>query len=82
MQTAPTGSWVVDEDHAARGMKMGSYVALHQTKSEPSYRQGIIKDWRKDKDNGRIWFLLEPTQEPYLWVGSGAGEKGYYWSGD
>jgi hypothetical protein len=87
-----TGTWVVDQVHAARGEKIRAYVALHATKAEPSYLQGIIKGWRRvareqEYAEGRpvkiengIDFLLEPTSEPYQWNGDGAGEKGYLWS--
>jgi hypothetical protein len=86
-----TGTWVVDARHAERGSKNGAYVALHAAKSEPSYLQGIIRDWRRapresEYAEGRevkiesgIDFLLEPTNENYKWQGDGAGEKGYAW---
>ena len=83
---------MVGEDHAKRGVELNAYVALHVSKAQPSYRQGVIKDWRKvDREpeyGGRsvkietgIDFLLIPTTDPYQWVGSGAGEKGYAWAG-
>jgi hypothetical protein len=83
-----TGTWVVDQAHAERGEKIAAYVALHTTKAEPSYLQGIIRGWRKTmreqqyaegrpvKIESGIDFLLEPTTEPYQWEGDGAGEKG------
>jgi hypothetical protein len=86
-----TGTWVVDQLHAERGEKIGAYVALHATKADPSYLQGIIRAWRRagrqqEYAEGRlvriesgIDFLLEPTKEPYQWHGDGAGEKGYLW---
>ena len=88
-----SGTWVVDKQHADRGMSIGAYVALHKTKSEPSYRQGTIKAWReveRERQYGEqpvkievgIDFLLQPTHEPYAWIGSGTGEKGYAWDGD
>jgi hypothetical protein len=40
--TVWTGTWVVDKVHAELGSKRGAYVALHLTKSEPSYLQVII----------------------------------------
>jgi hypothetical protein len=86
-----SGTWVVDERHAVRGLELGAYVALHSSKVEVSYRQGIVRGWRKVEREARygdepvktergIDFLLEPTNEPYDWIGSGAGEKGYAWS--
>ena len=88
-----TGAWVVDEAHADRRAKISAYVALHAAKAELSYRQGVIKAWRKvtrePEYAGRpvkietgVDFLLEPTSDPHKWVGSGSGEKGYAWSGD
>ena len=41
-----TGTWVVDKRHAERAVKIGGYVASHVSKSEPSYLQGIVRDWR------------------------------------
>jgi hypothetical protein len=84
-------SWVVDRKHAEIGSKLGAYVALHTKKSESSYLQGIIKDWRtthrqSEYAEGRrvqielgVDFLLQPTVDPYQWCGDGAGEKGYAW---
>jgi hypothetical protein len=87
--TVWTGTWVVDPRHAERGSRIGAYVALHTTKSEPSYLQGTIKDWRRSprerqysdvrpaKTRFGIDFLLELTSSPYEWQGDGSGEKGY-----
>ena len=88
-----SGTWVVDESHAARGVEINAYVALHERKSELSYRQGLIKGWRKVereekyadrpvKIKSGIDFLLAPTSDPFQWVGAGAGEKGYAWGGN
>jgi hypothetical protein len=89
-----TGTWVVDKKHAARAVEVRAYVALHASKSEPSYLQGIVKDWRRtgrqrEYADGRpvqieegIDFLLEPTEQPHIWHGDGTGEKGYLWSSD
>jgi hypothetical protein len=86
-----TGTWVVDQVHAERAAKIRAYVALHTSKSEPSYLQGTVKDWRKSERDrqyaeGRavkiefgIDFLGEITNEPYGWNGDGSGEKGYVW---
>lgn len=86
-----TGTWVVDAKHAQHGSKIDAYVALHSAKSEPSYLQGTIKDWRRAtresecaegrevKIDSGIDFLFEPTDETYEWRGDGAGEKGYAW---
>ncbi len=84
-----TGTWVVEKRNAERSTTVGAYVALHEAKSEPSYLQGTIKDWRKAKRDreyveGRkvkiefgVDFLLELTAQSYSWSGEGAGEKGY-----
>jgi len=81
-----TGTWVVDQRHAEIGSKIGAYVALHTAKSEPSYLQGTIKDWREARREGQavkiekgVDFLLERTFQPYQWNGGGSGEKGYLW---
>lgn len=86
-----TGIWVVDKAHAEKALKVDAYVALHTAKSEPSYLQGKIKDWRAKKRERQyaddrlvkiedgIEFQFSPTHEPYTWHGDGSGEKGYYW---
>jgi hypothetical protein len=87
-----TGTWVVDRKHAERGAKTGAHVALHLAKSEPSYLQGIVKDWRRSEREEEyaedkpvqtefgIDFLIEPINQPLVWKGDGAGEKGYAYS--
>jgi hypothetical protein len=89
--TVWTGTWVVGKIHAERAARIGAYVALHMAKSELSYLQGVVKDWRKmereqECADGRpvktefgVDFLLEMTNEPYGWNGDGSGEKGYVW---
>jgi hypothetical protein len=86
-----TGTWVVDKDHAERAVKIGGYVALHVAKSEPSYLQGVVRDWRTHereptyaegqlvKTKFGVDFLIELTNEPLQWHGDGAGEKGYFY---
>jgi hypothetical protein len=81
-----SGSWVVAEENVRTSLKYGAYVALHNSKSEPSYRQGDLVDYRKGsrgmvaKSEDGIEFRVRPTPIPYTWVGAGAGEKGYAWS--
>ncbi|MBX3581896.1 MAG: hypothetical protein KF810_08380 [Rhizobiaceae bacterium] len=81
-----SGSWVVAERNVRESLKYGAHLALHETKAEPSYRQGEIVDYRRsprdmiDKDNEGIEFLVQETGQSYDWVGAGAGEKGYQWS--
>lgn len=87
-----TGTWVVAEAHAIAAEKYASIVALHVSKAEKSYLQGVVKGWRKSQrakkysgdqptkiDMG-IDFLIEPISSPLPWKGDGAGEKGYAWS--
>lgn len=79
-----TGTWVVSELHARRASKIGAYIALHTSRSEPSYLQGVIKDFRWSKREGAktqkgVVFLVELTDEPFSWVGNGSGERGYAW---
>lgn len=83
-----SGTWVVDKRHAEHGVEISAYVALHKSRSEKSYLQGLIKGWRsapREKQYGEeeaqthwgIDFLIEPTGTSYDWVGDGTGEKGY-----
>jgi hypothetical protein len=85
-----SGSWVVKKEHAAHGETIGAYLALHETKSELSYLQGIIKGWRmapRDQQYGAetvqtkdgIEFQVAPTFTSLPWKGDGAGEKGYWY---
>lgn len=76
---------MVAEGNVKRSIEIGAYLALHETKAEPSYRQGKIVDYRRgtrdmvDKDNEGIEFLVEETANPLDWQGGGSGEKGYKW---
>ncbi|MCT7966817.1 hypothetical protein NG799_10775 [Laspinema sp. D1] len=59
------------------------YLALHNQKNLPSYKQGIIESYeRLNDDENRIIFYVKATPEPREWVGLGTGEKGYSWSED
>ncbi|MBV9461278.1 MAG: hypothetical protein JO141_27715 [Bradyrhizobium sp.] len=42
-----TGTWVVAEENARNAEAHGAVVALHTSKAEPSYLQGVVKAWRK-----------------------------------
>jgi hypothetical protein len=89
--TVWTGTWVVDRNHAERAVRIGGYVALHTTKSNLSYLQGIVRDWRIQereptysegqhvKTKFGVDFLIELTGEPLEWQGDGSGEKGYFY---
>jgi hypothetical protein len=89
-----SGSWVVAEANVRNSLKHDAYLALHESKSDPSYRQGRILNYRRSlrdmlptdapgaesrREEG-IEFLVHETNEPYTWVGGGAGEKGYRWT--
>jgi hypothetical protein len=87
-----SGTWVVAEDNAEAAEKFGSIVALHTTKAERSYLQGVVKGWRKSAREPKysgdqvvkiefgVDFLLEPSINPLPWRGDATGEKGYGWS--
>jgi hypothetical protein len=76
-------SWVVAEDVIKRSLSFGARFALHNSKLEPSYRQGLIKDYRRIDDfadgkvESRIDFLITSEPQSLEWAGSGTGEKGY-----
>jgi hypothetical protein len=86
-----TGTWVVDKEHATKGLELGAYVALHKNRSELSYRQGIIVDWRRsERENSYadgqetktrygIDFLVQPADGRFAWCGDATGEKGYFY---
>ncbi len=90
--TLSSGTWVVSVENAMAAEKYGSLVALHTTKSEPSYMQGTVKGWRQrpredrysgeqvTKNKSGIEFVLEPTSASLVWQGDASGEKGYAWS--
>jgi len=87
-----SGSWVVKEENVQESLRRDAYLALHENKTERSYRQGQIVGYNlteRDMLKGGetepqtrvgIEFLVEATSEPYDWIGDGAGEKGYRWS--
>lgn len=89
--TVWTGTWVVDKIHAERATKIGAYVALHASRSDPSYLQGIVRDWRPRKRAPQyaddrparipfgVEFLIELINEPKQWQGDATGEKGYWY---
>jgi hypothetical protein len=90
-----SGSWVVAESNVRKSIQHGAYLALHEARSEDSYRQGKVLDFRRkprdmvpETDAGAspqieegIEFLIEETSDSFEWVGGGAGEKGYKWAG-
>jgi hypothetical protein len=80
-----SGSWVVAEAHAEKSLSAGAYLALHSSRTEPSYGQGQIIGFRTAprsmiaKHNEGIEFHVRPESSPYAWTGDGTGEKGYNW---
>ena len=87
-----SGTWVVAVANAKDGEKYGSLVALHATRTDPSYLQGTIKAWLKKPRERKyaegqevrtkfgIDFLFEPSSNPLPWQGDATGEKGYAWA--
>jgi hypothetical protein len=87
-----SGSWVVNEGNVEASLSYGAYLALHESKSDLSYRQGQILNFRRSprdmlankksdpevKIEEGIEFLVRETNEPYG-VGTATGEKGYRW---
>lgn len=73
--TFETGVWVVADQHA----RTAEYVALHESKSERSYRQGRVLGFRAVDHEGRrrLVFRVAPDPKRLDWVGEGSGEKGY-----
>jgi hypothetical protein len=76
-----SGQWVVAEKHCKKAKVYGSMVALHKQKSQLSYFQGKILDYRRvlhvETQRWRIEFILDPTSQPLAWYGNAAGERGY-----
>lgn len=70
-----TGYWKISDEAASTA----KYLALHENKNLPSYKQGIIQSYEPSTDNRKIFYVKE-TEQPKEWVGAGTGEKGYLWS--
>jgi hypothetical protein len=73
--TFESGVWVVADQHA----RTAEYIALHESRSMPSYRQGRILGYRRVVHEGRtrLIFHVQPGPKTLPWVGEGSGEKGY-----
>jgi hypothetical protein len=77
-----SGVWAISPNHCQPAKDMSGYVALHQSKKNHSYRQGLIIDWKSErrskggKQDG-VTFLLRPFEQSMIWFGNGSGEKGY-----
>lgn len=70
-----SGFWKV----AAKNAKTAAEIYLHQSKGQPSYRQGRIieRPIREYRGHPRFVFIFEPFSTPQSWEGDGTGEKGY-----
>lgn len=73
--TFDTGYWAVATKHC----DTVEYVALHERKDEPSFRQGQVLQWRTVQYQGRerVVFTVRQEGDQRAWVGDGSGEKGY-----
>ncbi len=72
-----SGRWVLNR----RNLKPEQvYVALHESRSESSYRQGVLVDWADDDE--RVVLTVRGTDAPLAWVAGGTGEKGIARSAD
>jgi hypothetical protein len=80
-----SGVWVVDERNAVDAARYGATLALHVARAADSYRQGTVVDYRSAarftgvRETG-IEFLVQKTDAPQKWYGSGTGERGYRWA--
>ena len=67
-----SGNWRVGEEAA----RTAQYIALHETKNSPSYKQGEIKSHERCADDPkRLIFYAKETDESLDWVGGGTGER-------
>lgn len=70
--TFETRAWRVDE----KWLHSAAYVALHQRKSEPSYRQGRLIEFRVDAERSdRYLLVVEPEGASVQWPGSQRGQN-------
>jgi hypothetical protein len=73
-----TRRWVLDRRNLAAEEV---YVALHEHREDPSYRQGVLVGWDDDEEEpGRVVLAVRETDTPLHWVGGGTGEKGLAWA--
>ena len=78
-------SWVVSEKILKQSITLGACLYLHNSKREPSYRQGKILGYKKvqalgdGKVRDRIQFHVQSVDPPGVWFGEATGEKGYRW---
>jgi hypothetical protein len=74
-ETFVSGFWKL----SAKAAVTAEFLALHQSRSEPSYRQGrlIARNLVDHELRKRYVFKVASSPEPVEWEGEGAGEKGY-----
>jgi hypothetical protein len=77
-----TGSWTVPEANVDQSLSAGAYLALHLSKTQPSYRQGKIVGYRRAPDEGEnaLDFLVDAAPKSRAWVGAGSGDTGLKWA--
>jgi hypothetical protein len=76
-----TGSWTVPEANVDQSLSAGAYLALHVSKTQPSYRQGKIVGYRRVADDeNAVEFLVEAAPKSRAWVGAGSGDQGLKWA--
>lgn len=86
--TFRSASWVVALNEVEKSLRFGARFALHNSKQEPSYRQGQIvgfepiENFEDGETTSRIDFIVRPDEQIMEWAGKGAGEKGYLWSSE
>lgn len=69
-----TRRWKLDRRHLKHGEV---YVALHEHRKDPSYRQGILVNWADDdQEPDRVVLTVRATDASLTWVGDATGEKG------
>jgi hypothetical protein len=78
-----TGPWVVADANVDQSLSAGAYLALHEAKTQPSFRQGKIIGYRRASDSESteaVEFLVEAAPKSRAWVGAGSGDTGYKWA--
>jgi hypothetical protein len=78
-----TGEWVMKPEHIWQGL----VFALHETKAQHSYLQGVVlrvthvrEEIRAGRRQRRVELLVRKTPASLPWRGRGSGEKGFVWS--
>jgi hypothetical protein len=79
-----TGWWVVNPDH----VQPGQIVGLHENRSTPSYRQGVVlalvnvreQPTERGRRQRRVQLRVQHTPGRIPWSGNGSSEKGFVWA--